>query len=317
MRPIVERICPLCGHGRAVVVLTLQPPFAPAHPRPRADGDWRLVRCQGCGLGHLDPMPTPAQMRAYLAGLSKYTRPRNAAAAWTVRRRVFADATERLARWRPDGGRVLDVGCAYGHLLRLLADRGWEAWGVELSADGCGYARTALGLEHIVQGDVREAALPGGRFDAVAMLDVLYYCPDPLATLGRVRTLLRPGGRLLLRLCNRIGLLDWRSRLSQTARGRVPRVPSARIWEWSGDSVVHFSPATIRLALGRAGFEVARISSSVPNAAANGHPGHELGRRMLAAGLRTLDGAITLGGSRDPAIAPSITVEASAVEWDG
>jgi SAM-dependent methyltransferase len=99
------------------------------------------------------------------------------------------DALAAVARRRP--GRVVDIGCAAGYFLEVALARGWDAWGVEPSAE----ARSALAPS--LAGRVAESldALDGD-FDAVTFWDVLEHLPDPLTTLREARARLRSEGVL-------------------------------------------------------------------------------------------------------------------------
>jgi O-antigen biosynthesis protein len=100
----------------------------------------------------------------------------------------------------PDDARVLDVGCAGGHLAVALAQRGCDVVGVELDA---GPAR-ARGVQ-VVEGSIDDPAVRGalpGRFDAVLCADVLEHLPLPEETLSFLASVLVPGGRAIVSLPN-------------------------------------------------------------------------------------------------------------------
>jgi methionine biosynthesis protein MetW len=113
--------------------------------------------------------------------------------------------------------RVLDVGCAGGHLGAELAAKGCAVVGVELD----GSAARARGLE-VVEGSIDDPAvreqLPR-ELDAVVCADVLEHLPDPWKTLAFLATLLRPGGRAVVSLPN---AAHWTVRRT-ILRGRFPR----------------------------------------------------------------------------------------------
>jgi methionine biosynthesis protein MetW len=100
----------------------------------------------------------------------------------------------------PAGARVLDVGCAGGHLAAELAQRGCEVLGVELD----GSAARARGVE-VLEGSIDDPALrarvPGG-LDAILCADVLEHLPRPEDTLAFLAGRLRGGGRAIVSLPN-------------------------------------------------------------------------------------------------------------------
>jgi SAM-dependent methyltransferase len=103
----------------------------------------------------------------------------------TLPRRLAALARELRV---PEGGRVLDYGCAEQPY------RGWFAPGVEyVGADLPG--NPLASVEIAPDGTV---AVPDASFDAVLSTQVLEHVADPAAHLRECARVLKPGGRLLL-----------------------------------------------------------------------------------------------------------------------
>lgn len=100
--------------------------------------------------------------------------------------------------------RVLDVGCAGGHLALVLAARGCTVSGVEYDAAAAEEARPVL--EQLVVGDLEqldlEAELGSARFDVLVFGDVLEHLRDPLPVLRRALPLLAPNGYVVISLPN-------------------------------------------------------------------------------------------------------------------
>lgn len=103
--------------------------------------------------------------------------------------------------------RVLDVGGGEGGFLQAVKElRGSETHLAEFSEEACRTARTQV--DHVWQGDFLAqpfAGLPGrgeGAFDCISFLDVLEHANDPRAWLARARSLLAPGGSVLISIPN-------------------------------------------------------------------------------------------------------------------
>lgn len=117
----------------------------------------------------------------------------------------------------PYGARVLDVGCAGGHLAAEMGARGSAVLGVELQAA----AARARGVE-VIEGSIDDPGVReriGADFDAVLCADVLEHLPAPEETLAFLAGRLRPGGRAIASLPN---AGHWTMRRA-VLRGRFPQ----------------------------------------------------------------------------------------------
>jgi 2-polyprenyl-3-methyl-5-hydroxy-6-metoxy-1,4-benzoquinol methylase len=182
--------CPVCASVRA-------------RPRFAVEGiASRLVVCEGCGSGRLDPLPSDAEIASYYPD-AYYGDPGRAKFSglieWLVRL-VGARHVRFFLAGLPEGARVLDVGCGRGVLLREIASRGFEAHGIELSEAA---ARGADPRAHIrIAPRLSEAGYPDAFFDEVILWHVLEHLRDPRETLQQAQRVLRPGGRLVIAVPN-------------------------------------------------------------------------------------------------------------------
>jgi SAM-dependent methyltransferase len=108
-------------------------------------------------------------------------------------------------------------------------------------------AAAALGIP--IPATLDEVA--SGEFDAITLWEVVEHLPRPLGELRRLAERLRPGGVLMLSTPN-------------TDHWQAQREPA----QWEGyrppSHVVHFTAATLRLALEGAGLEVIAITPTAP-----------------------------------------------------
>jgi 2-polyprenyl-3-methyl-5-hydroxy-6-metoxy-1,4-benzoquinol methylase len=148
----------------------------------------------------------------------------------------------------PQGGRILDVGCASGDFLHMM-DRmdHWQVHGVEVSAEASGYGRDCYGLE-ICTGELADAHHPDSYFDVITIWDVLEHVHDPTGTLSEMHRILKPNGLAIIRVPN---LSTWDARLF----GRY----------WVGlDAPRHLyvlSAKTLTALLHKTGFQVRQLRS--------------------------------------------------------
>ena len=100
------------------------------------------------------------------------------------------------------GTQVLDAGCGTGEALLWLAEAAapdGRVVGIDLSAAhiAAARARVRAGIE-VVQGDLRDLALPHASFDLIWCVNTINHLHDPLATVKGLVSLLRPAGRIAL-----------------------------------------------------------------------------------------------------------------------
>jgi 2-polyprenyl-3-methyl-5-hydroxy-6-metoxy-1,4-benzoquinol methylase len=259
--------CPLCGSAARRLLL-------------RKDG-YDIVQCHGCGLGYVDPLPSPEQLATlynedcrqgltHTIGFERYVGAQRADHRALARRLgeiiekaalgaqcpvpgpTQASASRRASRrasaLTERGGaqrRLLDVGCAAGFLLDELRRRGWDVRGVELSADLCHYARSQLGLD-VFCGELRDAPWPPASFEVVTVIGAIEHVPDPGDLVAAACRLLVPGGLLVI--------------LTENLEN-----PIARRWPsaWNGfmppEHLFHFTPATLGQLLARHGAAVTEV----------------------------------------------------------
>lgn len=215
-----------------------------------------IVACQGCGLEQTRPLPTQQRLkelyeRYYNFGGetgTKYAR---------VRSWFFAGALYRFWLW-VDGdisfhamtgnGRLLDVGCNEGRGLGFYRANGFEAEGLELNETAAAAAR-AQGFT--VHSELIERFEPRAAYDVVILSNVLEHSLDPKTMLMHVRRILNRGGRVGISCPNSASAQrDW------FGRGWINwHVPF---------HIAHFSDATLRQLLSRAGFEVVETRQESP-----------------------------------------------------
>ena len=153
---------------------------------------------------------------------------------------LYGRHIDRLTKAMGGTGRLLDVGCSTGAFMVAARDRGWTVEGLEVGRASAEYARGSYGLK-VTEGSLYDEA-PDAPYDAIAFLEVIEHLPAPIAALRRLRSWLRPGGRLLLTTPNFDSLFR--------------RVHGAKWWviNCEDEHIVLFNPTTIEHALRDAGF---------------------------------------------------------------
>jgi ubiquinone/menaquinone biosynthesis C-methylase UbiE len=99
--------------------------------------------------------------------------------------------------------RVLELGVGTGRIALPVAGAGCEVFGVDLSAHMLAalaqrVAAEGHGRVHLVQGDITALPFRDRSFDAAMAVHVLHLVADWQGVLARVKSLVRPGGVLIL-----------------------------------------------------------------------------------------------------------------------
>jgi len=156
-----------------------------------------ILQCSVCGLGRAEAASfDPGQY--YTGDYFSGRRPDGYADylhTEPVLRREFA-RTVRFIRKRRPGGRLLEIGCAYGFFLQEAAPF-YDVQGLEISDDAAAFARQR-GLP-VLTGVADDAAFAQlGRFDVIVLLDVIEHLVDPAHTLALCHQHLESGGVIVI-----------------------------------------------------------------------------------------------------------------------
>ncbi len=119
------------------------------------------------------------------------------ASCFTYSRMRLEQALERYLPRVGAGMRAIDVGCGTGHHLKELVSRGFDAVGVDASAEMLDEARRANPTVELHQADVASLPFADESFDLALCIEVLRYLPDPQRCIAEMARVLRPGGMCL------------------------------------------------------------------------------------------------------------------------
>ena len=230
--PATTRVCPACSQ------------VTPHGFRFRKNGS-DILACQSCGLGRAEPSsfdPTTYYTKDYFSGrradgYSDYL------GAEAVLRREFSDSVDFIRNFLK-GGKLLELGCAYGFFLKE-ASRYFETTGIELAADAAAHCRRA-GL-NVLHGTADEANLERvGAVDVIVLLDVIEHLPQPHETLALCNRYLNPGGIIV------ITTGDFSSAVAKLTGSQWRLMtPPQHLW--------YFTPASLRRLAGGLGLAVERL----------------------------------------------------------
>jgi len=184
--------CPLCNSKRFRLLYDLS---------SKSFEIYKIVKCKTCDLVFRNPQPAEQEInkfytKEYYLGTTDYTYrdERND-------QRLLIKYSEKVESFRKikKGGRLLDIGCAFGMFLKA-ASKYYNCYGVEISQYASDYAK-AQGL-NVFNGTVERARYPDNYFDIVNMVEIIEHLSDPKQTLSEIHRILKPDGILIIKTSN-------------------------------------------------------------------------------------------------------------------
>ena len=178
--------CPICGPGATSLFVR--------------SSDREVLRCTSCGLLFSNPRPSPQEIAEFFASQYITDKRRAEVDFSSLRELTLKREVALVRRFLPDGGRLLDIGCASGAFMRQFTnDRRWTVEGVEPSRFAAEYARSTWGLT-VHTGFLRDLRVPIETFNAITSLDSFYFHPEPNEDLAEMARIMVPGGYLFMEI---------------------------------------------------------------------------------------------------------------------
>jgi SAM-dependent methyltransferase len=178
--------CPACGENNWGVK-------AGGKLRFSGGGDLEWYVCRGCSHRWLSTDPE-IQARIESHYNRRYAGFRQDETFSAVVRRELNGNIRRLA---PMARTVLDVGCGNGQFMSIARQCGYECVGIDVSVEGVRLCRER-GLVAVAADFLNHEY--SQRFDLVTFWDVVEHLRCPLDFLVRARSVLGPGGAIVLKI---------------------------------------------------------------------------------------------------------------------
>ncbi|HDM77737.1 MAG TPA: class I SAM-dependent methyltransferase [Deltaproteobacteria bacterium] len=172
--------CACCGHKKFRLFI-------------ESNGE-RIVRCEECGLLIVNPRPTQEAIKQLFEEEYISTEDRVKEDFTNYRTSALRREAKRIKRFKPEGGRLLDIGTASGAFLLEFQDNPkWQVEGVEPSRYAAEMAAKLYNLK-VHCGFLADQAFPDKHFDVVTSLDAFMFHPEPREDLKEISRILKPGG---------------------------------------------------------------------------------------------------------------------------
>ncbi|MDX2286124.1 MAG: methyltransferase domain-containing protein [Bacteroidia bacterium] len=242
--PVRQSACPVCQAADIAPVMQATDYLV-------SRSSFEIWQCRSCGCRFTQDTPDESSIGAFYQSESyishSNTRKGLLSRLYQLARRFTLQGKRNLVI-RLSGrrqGELLDIGCGTGDFLLAMQEAGWQVSGLEPDAGARELARTR-GLA-VAQPD-QLFSLRAGSFDVITLWHVLEHVHRLHAYLDQIRTLLRPGGLLLIAVPN-YQSHDARHYQSRWAAYDVPR------------HLYHFTPGSMAQLLEARGFRIESADS--------------------------------------------------------
>jgi 2-polyprenyl-3-methyl-5-hydroxy-6-metoxy-1,4-benzoquinol methylase len=217
-------------------------------PTDIAENGFTLARCANCGLLFVSPRPRDEDILAIYEHDAAHTGMRQLIAKGRASHEVaHARHTLRLLRGHRAGGRLLEIGPGGGLFLDEARQAGYSIAGIEPNPQQAAFIDETFGIRCTTE-PLGPETLKGELFDVIYHCNVLSHFPDPVQTLGLIRSRLRPGGILVMETGNYADVDRRFYRLiAATERFQLP------------DHLYFFGERSLRILLEQTGFALRKV----------------------------------------------------------
>ena len=189
-----ERSCAVCGGEKKRLLFRQH--FSTLSTGSLLEG-YDVVACQGCGFCFADHIPEQAAFDVYYQQMSKYeyqNQGRQKSKYDVARFQTIASILKPFMPHRQT--RILEIGCATGHLLSLLQQSGYEnVLGID-PAPACAEAANKLYGVRVMTNTLSNAVVNDQSVDFMILAGVFEHVRDLGTTLPRLGNMLSADGQI-------------------------------------------------------------------------------------------------------------------------
>lgn len=202
----------------------------------------KLFNCAPCDIVYRQKSEDELEQHFEAAS---YTRDKNEQRFYEQRRAYFEYLGTITSAHVPANAEWMDFGCAYGHFMQVLRDRGHKLTGIELNdhvrklCENKGFP-VYKSLQHLPEEK---------KFDVISSIDSFYCVPEPRDLLAGFHANLKDDGILLIRITNRV----WITKLMKNMLGK------SYFKYLLGDATISYTLSGMRKLLNDNGWKIQKV----------------------------------------------------------
>lgn len=164
-------------------------------------GSYNVVTCSECGLYYLNPRPNSKSIKSFYqkeyyhgglnsTGYSNYS---------ILQTDLELEAKKRLTviKQYVNKGKLIDIGCGYGHFLNEAKQAGFQVMGLDISEEAIKQLKLRYGIPGQT-GEVKKGFLAKSRFEVITAWDVVEHLPNPKISFKAIASIQKTNGYLFL-----------------------------------------------------------------------------------------------------------------------
>jgi len=182
--------CILCGSDKHSIIFSKD--------------QWKIYKCDLCGLGVLNPQPDKDELTALYQNEYFQSHYDNELLSDSPEmKKRLTQETHRLRFFRKfkKRGKILDIGCGRGYFLLACREKGYDVEGIDISSDAAAYVKKELNIP-VHTGEFGNIELPDKTYDVITMWHSLEHTNNPHLYIQNARKWLKNDGILVVDVPN-------------------------------------------------------------------------------------------------------------------
>lgn len=190
--------CPVCGSEEINPLLTV-------NDHSVSHEDFVVWQCANCSLRFTQDVPDENSIAPYYSS-PDYISHTNTNKGLinqlyqSVRKHTLNQKANLVIHYTNTQGRILDLGAGIGAFLNTMKEKSWEVIGIEPDEGAKEQAKKLFDLD-LANLSILEQ-LPENSFDAITLWHVLEHIHQLHETIERLKTLLKPNGKIFIAVPN-------------------------------------------------------------------------------------------------------------------
>jgi SAM-dependent methyltransferase len=250
MSTISKTISCFCGNNEDVITKTI--PYTDLRFKNKFSEAF-ILKCKHCGLLRTSPTPILDMPEIYSEDSVSDSHMKNIPLWETFSQEII----DKLIPYK-SSGKLLDIGCNIGILVKMAKEAGFDASGIDLNNEAINFGVKKFNLALTNQ---RLEDIPGENiYDVITMNHVIEHIADLQSFTNHIRRLLKKDG-IFLSVCPNAesGIVKTLNLLNKKKSGKGAN------WFWYGylpeQHVWQFGPRSLDRVLTKCGFGVIRVSA--------------------------------------------------------